>query len=84
MEINTFIEVQQYSDFDIKTTRGIMWHPDKINTDDLLEEFYSNKWIQSNSGLDNLILWDITNDFVMFLKQKWFKLIKTREVCFSD
>lgn len=52
MELNTFIEVQAFGDFDIKYTDCVMVHCEKMDKNEILEEFYQVQGITSNKGLD--------------------------------
>lgn len=84
MELNTFIEVQGFGDFDVKYTDCIMVHSDKIDKNEILKEFYQIQGIISNTGLDYRKLYDITQDFISFLELKGFKRLETQSVYFCD
>lgn len=84
MELNTFIEVQNFGDFDVKYTDCIMVHSDKIDKNEILKEFYQIQGITSNTGLDYRKLYDITQDFISFLELKGFKRLETQSVYFCD
>jgi hypothetical protein len=84
MELNTFIEVQAFGDFDVKYTDCVMVHSDKMNKNEILKEFYQIQGIASNTGLDYKQLHNITQDFISFLELKGFKKLKTQSVYFCD
>lgn len=84
MELNTFIEVQAFGDFDVKYTDCIMVHSDKIDKNEILKEFYQIQGINSNIGLDYRQLYNITQDFISFLELKGFKRLETQKVYFCD
>ena len=84
MELNTFIEVQAFGDFDIKYTDCVMVHSDKIDKNEILKEFYQVQGIISNTGLDYRQLYNITQDFISFLELKGFKRLETQSVYFCD
>jgi hypothetical protein len=82
--MKTFIEVQEFGDFDMKYTNCIMVSDDNIDKQTLLDEFYKLEGIESYRGLDYLILDEITEKFINFLKSKGFKRLKTQSVFFCD
>lgn len=84
MEINTIIEVQAFSDFNIKYTDCIMVHSDKLNTEEIFQEFYKTQGIESNTGLDYRELYKTTKDFIAFLFLKGFKSLNTEKIYFCD
>jgi hypothetical protein len=84
MELNTFIEVQEFGDFDVKYTNCIMVHSDKMDKNEILDEFYQVQGITSNTGLDYRELYNITEDFISFLELKGFKRLETQSVYFCD
>lgn len=84
MELNTFIEVQAFGDFDVKYIDCIMVHSDKIDKNGILKEFYCMLGISSNTGLDYETLRTITQDFIAFLELKGFVKLKTQSVIFCD
>jgi hypothetical protein len=84
MELNTFIEVQGFGDFDVKYTDCVMVHSDKMDKNEILKEFYQVQGIASNTGLDYRQLYNITQDFISFLELKGFKRLKTQSVYFCD
>jgi hypothetical protein len=84
MELNTFIEVQAFGDFDVKYTDCIMVHSDKMDKNEILKEFYKVQGITSNVGLDYSQLYNITQDFISFLELKGFKRLETQSVYFCD
>jgi len=84
MELNTFIEVQAFGDFDVQYTECIMVHSDKINKDEILKEFYQIQGITSNRGLDDRELYSTTQDFIAFLELKGFKKLQTQSIYFCD
>lgn len=84
MELNTFIEVQAFGDFDIKYTDCVMVHCEKIDKNEMLEEFYKVEGITSSNGLDYRKLYNITQDFISFLELKGFKRLETQSVYFCD
>lgn len=84
MEINTIIEVQAFGDFDVIHTVCIMVHSDKIDKNEIMEEFYQIEGIPSNTGLEGRCLYDITQNFIAFLELKGFKKLKTQTVYFCD
>ena len=65
MELSTFIEVQDFGDFDVKYTNCIMIHSDKVDKDEILKEFYQIQSITSNIGLNN-------NQLQNIFRTKWF------------
>jgi hypothetical protein len=82
--MKTFIEVQEFGDFGMKYTNCIMVSNDNIDKETLLDEFYKLEGIESYRGLDYLILDEITEKFINFLKSKGFKRLKTQSVFFCD
>jgi len=84
MELNTFIEVQGFGDFDVKYTDCIMVHSNKIDENEILKEFYQIQGIESNTGLDYRKLYNVTQDYIAFLELKGFKKLKTYAVYFCD
>lgn len=82
MELSTFIEVQDFGDFDVKYTNCIMIHSDKVDKDEILKEFYQIQSITSNIGLNNNQLQNITENFIQFLELKGFKRLETQKVYF--
>lgn len=84
MNINTFIEVQAFGDFDQIYTECIMVHSDKMNKDEILKEFYHIMGISSNVGLDYRIIRGLIEDFVSFLEMKGFKKLETEIIYFCD
>ena len=84
MEINTFIEVQAFGDFDVTYTVCVMIHNEKLDKNILLDEFYKIVGITSNNGLDYKKLYTITQDFISFLELKGFKKLNTEKVYFCD
>ena len=84
MEINTVIEVQAFGDFDVKYTDCVMVHSEKIDKNEILNEFYQMQGISSNKGLDVRVLYDTTQDFISFLELKGFEKLETQSVYFCD
>jgi hypothetical protein len=80
----TFIEVQQFGDFDILITDSIMFHHDSIDVENIEKEFYKIQGIESDSGLSYEQLYDIIPDFIAFLELKGFQKLDTIKVCFSS
>lgn len=84
IKLPTVIEIQSFGDFDIQITKCIMVHHEKMNKNEILDEFYKINNISSNVGLGQDLLKTITNDFIVFLELKGFRKLKTESVIFSD
>ena len=84
MEINTIIEIQFYGDFDVRTTNCIMVHSDKLDVNEILNEFYRIHGITSNTGLSDKVLRTVTEDFICFLEFEGFNKLKTKPIYFCD
>lgn len=84
MKVKTAIEVKRYGDYDVLYTVCIMVHENKMKINDVLNEFFNLKGIGSNVGLDYTVLGEITEEFIVFLEDKGFKELKTKQIYFGD
>jgi len=82
--MKTIIEVQAFGDFDVKYTVCIMVHPEVLNVNEILNEFYSINGISSNKGLSYHVLSTVNDDFISFLELKGFSILKTQAIYFCD
>ncbi len=82
--MKTIIEVNEYGDFNVLTTRCIMTSEEHFTMFDLKAEFCKNEQIESFTGLPYDKLTEYTNKFVEFLKNKGFKPLVTKSVYFCD
>jgi hypothetical protein len=82
--MKTVIELKQFVDFGVLNTNCIMIHSDKLDLDNLLDEFYRLKGIKSYRGLSEDVLRTINNDFISFLRKRGFKRLETQSIYFCD
>jgi hypothetical protein len=80
----TIFEIQSFGDFDIKITECIMVHHEKMDKNEILNEFYKINNITSNIGLNENLLRTITKDFIVFLELKGFRKLVTESIIFTD
>ena len=83
MDIKTVIEIQQWCD-SIKTTVCIMVSSDKLNTNDITQNYCTLRGLPSINNLPDNILRDVTSDFITYLKDIGFSELKTNKIYFSD
>ncbi len=81
--MKTFIEVEAFGDSGTYT-ECVMVHTEKLDVNEVLNEFYVVQGIASNKELDYRILNEVTTDFIAFLELKGFYKLNTHKVIFSD
>jgi len=80
----TVIFVKAWGDFDVKYTFATMVCPYKQNVESLKQAFCAKMGIPSFNGLPENMLYDLTEEFVKFLKKNDFKRLEGEEVYFAD
>lgn len=81
---NTFIEIQAWGDFDVSYTDCIMFCEGKRDVDSLTKTFCSLNGLPGTKGLPYNMLSDTTEEFKKFLKKEGFRVLKTKQIIFSD
>ncbi len=80
----TVIEVQAFGDFDIKYTDCIMVSEEKKDVKEIIKDFCVFMNIPDIKGLPSNKLYDMTQEFIEYLKMIGFTKLKTTEVYMCD
>lgn len=81
---NTYIEIQAWGDFGVAYTKCIMVAEGIWDIDYITKSFCHINGLTGTSGLPDNMLSDTTEEFIKFLKEKGFRVLKTKQIIFSD
>lgn len=82
----TIIEIEAYSDYDMRYTDCIMVTEEQFDVKGLVRSYCSLRGLPNEtlSGLPDNMLNDTKEDFKKWLKKQGFRILSTKKVCISD